>query len=141
LGGWNLLLQGQLNEAQRYEQNVAVVLDKAGQPGSLIAVLSSEDGAASGLAAVDATGAVTLAMGDLAPTSGNEVYEAWVIAGDGVPVPLGSFQVGSSGTAAFTGTGLPPEAGIVLALTREPAPGATTPTLPIVSSGTATAAG
>ncbi len=142
LGGWNLLLQGQLSAAQAYEQGVAAVLEVAAQPGSLTAVLSADgfDGPA-GLAAVDSAGAVTLAMQDLAPTSGAQVYEAWVIGGDGVPVPLGSFAVGQNGTASFAATGLPAEPGIVLALTLEPGPGATTPTLPIVSAGTAASAG
>ena len=142
LGGWNLLLQGQLTEARIYEQNVAAVLDLAGQPGSLTAVLAAEGGdGPSGLAAVGGDGAVILAMRALAPTSGSQVYEAWVIGGDGTPVPLGGFQVGQTGTAFFQGNGLPTESGIVLALTLEPGPGATTPTSPIVSLGTATAAG
>lgn len=145
LGGWNLLLQGQLSAAQAYEQSVAAVLEVAAQPGSLTAVLTADGGGGAtgpaGLAAVSSAGEVTLAMRDLAPTSGAQVYEAWVIGGDGVPVPLGSFAVGPNGTASFAATGLPAEPGIVLALTLEPAPGATTPTLPIVSAGTATAAG
>jgi anti-sigma-K factor RskA len=141
LGGWNVLLQGQLTTAQSYEDAVTAVLDVAGQEGSLTAVLTAEgDGGPTGLAAVSADGEITLAMRDLPATSGGEVYEAWVIAGDGVPVPLGDFQVDSAGTAFFTGDGLPTESGIVLALTREPGPGATTPTMPIVSLGTATAA-
>ena len=142
VGGWNLLLQGQLTEARTYEQNVAAVLNVAGQPGSLTAVLTAEGGAGpSGLAAVGGDGAVTLAMRALAPTSGAQVYEAWVIGSDGAPVPLGGFQVGQTGTAFFQGNGLPTEPGIVLALTLEPGPGATTPTSPIVSLGTASAAG
>lgn len=142
LGAWNLLLQGQLSTAQSYEQAVSAVLDVAGQDGSLSAVLSAEgDGGPTGLAAVSASGEVTLAMRDLPVTTGTQVYQAWVIAADGVPVPLGDFQVDSAGTAFFTGDGLPTEPGIVLALTLEPGPGATAPTLPIVSLGTATAAG
>ncbi len=77
-------------------------------------------------------------MRDLAPTTGDQVYEAWVIGSDGVPVALGGFTPGSSGTAAFEAAGLPTDPGIVLALTLEPGPGATTPTMPIVSAGTAT---
>ncbi len=80
-------------------------------------------------------------MQDLAPTSGSTVYTAWVIGGDGVPVDIGSFTVGRGGTASFDAQGVPTTAGIVLALTREPAPGATTPTMPIISKGVATAAG
>ena len=138
LGGWNLLLQGQLSQARSYQESVAAVLDAAAQPGALTAVLTPEGGSGpSGLAAVESDGSVTLAMQALGPTAGDEVYEAWVIGGDGVPVPLGGFQVGNAGTAYFEATGVPAEAGVVLALTREPGPGATTPTLPIVSSGAA----
>ena len=78
-----------------------------------------------------------MAMQDLAPTSGNQVYEAWVTGGDGVPVPIGSFQVGGGGTASMTANGVSASNGAVLALTLEPGPGATTPTLPIISKGVA----
>jgi len=141
LGGWNLLLQNDLGAARQYEQNVATVIQAASQPGSLTAVLAADGGTGSGLAAVDVEGDLALAMRDLAPTSGNAVYEAWVIASDGVPVPLGSFAVGANGTAFFEGSGLPSAEGIVLALTLEPGPGATTPTLPIISAGVAAAPG
>ena len=141
LGGWNLLLQNDLGAARRYEQNVATVLATAGQPGALTAILTADGGTGSGLAAVDANGAVAMAMRDLAPTSGSSVYEAWVIGSDGVPKPLGGFTVDSSRTAYFSGTGLPTADGIVLALTLEPQPGATTPTMPIISKGVAKAPG
>jgi anti-sigma-K factor RskA len=88
-----------------------------------------------------ADGVVTIAMQDLAPTTGGTVYEAWVIASDGVPVPLGHFTVGTSKTGTLTASGLPTNPGIVLALTLEPGPGATTPTMPIISKGVASPAG
>jgi anti-sigma-K factor RskA len=141
LGGWNLLLQNDLGAARQYEQNVAAVLQAASQPGSLTAVLAADGGTGSGLAAVEADGDLALAMRDLAPTSGNSVYEAWVIAADGVPVPLGSFTVGAAGTAYFAAGGLPSAEGIVLALTLEPGPNATAPTMPIISLGVASAPG
>lgn len=140
LGGWNVLLQGDLSAARSYEQSVAAVLDTAARPGSLTAVLAGEGGTGAGFAAVDASGNVALAIRNLAPTSGSSVYEAWVIAADGVPVPLGGFQVGKDGTGTFRASGLPTASGILLALTLEPGPGATTPTLPIVSKGVATSA-
>ena len=139
LVGWNLLLQNQLNASQAYEQSVAAVLDVAAQPGSLTAILTPDDGTGSGLAAVSADGTVTLAMQEMAPTTGSTVYTAWAIGGDGVPVALGDFTVGSDGTAAFSASTSPLASGTLLALTREPARGATTPTLPIVSKGVATA--
>ena len=141
LGGWNLLLQNDLSAARSYEGSLASVLDMAAKQGSLTAVLAGEGGTGSGLAAVDAAGNVALAVRNLRPTSGASVYEAWVIASDGVPVPLGGFQVGSDGNASFRTTGLPTANGIVLALTLEPGPGAITPTLPIISKGVATGPG
>ena len=140
LGGWNLLLQGDLSAAQQHEQRVAIVLDMAAQAGSRTAILAGDGGTGSGLAAVDANGNMALAMRELAPTSGNAVYEAWMIAGDGVPVPLGSFRVGNAGTAYFEGSGVPAADGIILALTLEPGPGATTPTAPVISKGATTTA-
>ncbi len=142
LGGWNLLLQNQLGNARTYEQSVAAVLDVAGQPGSLTAVLTAEGGdGPAGLAAISGDGTVRIAMRDLPATSGDEVYEAWVIGSDGVPNAIGGFRVGDTGIAYFESDGLPSQEGIVLALTLEPAPGATAPSSPPVSLGTATSAG
>jgi hypothetical protein len=142
LGGWNLLLQSQLNDAERFQQQVASVVDAATQPGSLTAVMTSaEGGGPSGFAAVTSDGVARIAMRDLAPTAGQEVYEGWVIVGDADPVALGGFTVGSDGFGYLEAEGLPPDAGIVLALTREPRPGATAPSSAPVSTGTATPSG
>ena len=141
LGGWAVLLQGQLSAALSYQRSVATVIDAAARPGSLSAFLTADGGTGSGLAAVKADGAVAMVLRDLAPTSGSAVYEAWVIAGDGVPVPLGDFKVDNSGLAFFEAVGLPTTDGIVLALTLEAGPGATTPTMPIISKGVAAAPG
>ena len=76
---------------------------------------------------------------DLAPTSGNEVYEAWMIAGDAAPVAIGGFQVAADGTGYLETAGLPTEPGLVVALTREPREGMTAPSGDPVSVGTTTA--
>ena len=139
LAGWNVLLQGQLSDARSYEDGVAAVLEVASRPGSQAAILADPDGdGPRGIAAVAADGSVVLAMRGLPATSGTEIYEAWVIGGDGVPVPIGGFAVGGDGTAVFTADATTAGHGVTLALTRERAPGATTPTLPIVSAGVAT---
>jgi hypothetical protein len=141
LGGWNIALQQQLNDARGYQQQVALVLDAAQRPGSLVAVLRSEDGSGpAGIAAVTKDGVARIAMQHLAPTSGSEVYEAWVIGGDGVPVALGQLAVrAAAGDGYLEAGGLPTEPGIVLALTKEPGPGATAPSSTPISVGTATA--
>ncbi|MFL5651894.1 MAG: anti-sigma factor domain-containing protein [Chloroflexota bacterium] len=141
LGATTLLLRNQLDSAEAYQEAVTAVIDLASQPGSLTAVLTADGDTGTGLAAVSPDGQVTIAMQDLAPTTGSTVYSAWVIGGDGVPIDIGSFTVGRSGTAGFTAAGVPASSGTVLALTRETGPGATTPTMPIISKGVANAAG
>lgn len=141
LAGWNFLLQGQLETAKTYEQNVAAVIDVASRPGALTAVLAPAGGSGpKGLAAMSATGDMAMAVRDLEPTTGSQVYEAWVIGSDGVPVPLGGATVGTTGTAFFTGGGVSAGPGAVLALTLEPGPGAKAPSSTPVSSGTVVAA-
>ena len=140
LAGWNVVLRGQLDAGQRYQAGVAAVLDVATRPGSETAILAAAGGdGPRGLAAIASDGSVTMAIRDLSPTQGTQVYEAWVIVGSGAPVPIGGFTVGPDGTATFRAAATPARSGAVLALTREPGPGATTPTLPIVSKGVATA--
>ncbi len=140
LGAWSLLLQGRLAASETYARDVAAVLDVAAQPGALTAVLApSSEGGPRGLAAIAPNGSVTMAVRDLVPTSGAQVYEAWAIVGDAAPAPLGGFGVGAAGTGRLDATGVPVEPGVVLALTLEPGPGATAPSSPPVAVGTALA--
>jgi hypothetical protein len=142
LGASNLSLRSELNAAQEYQQQVASVLDAARQPGALTVVMTTTSGQGpNGIAAVTTDGQMRIAMRDLEPTTGNEVYEAWVILPDTAPAPLGGFPVGTSGSGYLEAAGLPTQPGMVLALTREPGPGATAPSSDPVSVGTATATG
>lgn len=142
LGAWNIQLRDDIAGLTAYRNGVVQVLERAALPGAQLAVLAPSEGAAgpSGLAAIAADGSVALVMRDLPPTSGTEVYEAWLIAGDGVPVPIGGFRVGADGSAAFATAHAFLGADVTVALTLEPTPNATTPTVPIIASGQATAA-
>lgn len=139
LGAWNLQLRDEIAGLTAYRDGVVLVLEQAAQEGAQLAVLAAPDGAAgpTGLAAVAADGSVALVMRDLAPTSGTQVYEAWLIAADGAPVPIGGFKVGADGSAAFGTVHAPLGDGVTVALTLEPGPNATTPTVPIIALGTA----
>jgi anti-sigma factor RsiW len=120
-----------------FREAVDRVVAAAAEEGSVTAVLQPQaEGGPRGIAAVTADGSIVLAMHGLAPTAGTEVYEAWVIAGAS-PIPVGEFRVGADGTGVATLTGTPAEAGVTLALTREPGPDSTTPTDPILSVGVA----
>jgi hypothetical protein len=138
LGAWNLSLRSDLESATAYRQHVEQVLTAAARTGSHSAILSSKDDPAiGGLAVVAGDGSVRVVMRGLAPTSGGKVYEAWVIAGQNAPVPIGSFTVGSDGTGYLAAGGGPAAAGVMVALTLAAGPGAKTPTLPIISAGVA----
>ena len=140
LGGWNLSLRSALSDAEAYQRAVASVLDTARQPGAVTAVMSSPSGdGPTGFAAVGQDGSMRIAMRQLAPTTGDEVYEAWMIEGANPPVAIGGFRVGADGSGYLEATGVPPQSGLVLALTREPRAGMTAPSGDPVSVGTATA--
>ena len=136
LGGWNIALRQDLTAAQAYGQGVDQALDLATQPGSVTAILASEDGSSSGLAVIGADGTTRIAVRGLAPTSGSQVYTAWAIEGDAAPVALGDFTVGADGLATATVTSPTSNPGAVVALTLEPVPGATAPAGPVVAAGT-----
>lgn len=138
LGAWNVQLRSTADADAAYRQAVNQVLAIAGAPGGQAAILRPGSGAAaSGLAAVGPDGSIAIAMRGLAQTGASDVYEAWVIGSDGVPVPVGSFRVDSAGLGTLIGAHGPNAPGVTLALTHEPRPGMTSPTLPIVSSGVA----
>jgi hypothetical protein len=141
LGGWNLVLQGQLSDARAYDRAVAAVIDAAGEPGNQTVVLTpTKDGRGAGIAAVAADGSVVMALRDLPATTGTQVYEAWVIAaGSPAPVPVGGFTVGPTGTAAFTTQPVATPPGSTIALSLEPSAGSTTPRGAIVATGVSTA--
>jgi anti-sigma-K factor RskA len=144
LGAWNIQLRDQLTGLEAYRSGVVKVLDAAAQPGAQLAVLTdpTSSGGPSGLAAVAADGSVAMVMRDLKPTTGTQVYEAWLIGADQVPVAIGGFKVDQSGTASFLTSHPAMGAGVLVALTLEPVepqPGSTTPTPPILAVGMANA--
>jgi anti-sigma-K factor RskA len=138
LGAWNLQLQRQVTDLGAYRAAVLDVLDTAARPGGEVAVLTAGNGgAAAGISAVGADGHLVVAMRNLAPTSGTTVYEAWLIGANGEPVAAGSFRVDASGTGTMVAQVAPVGPGLRVALTLEPGPGATAPTLPIIAQGQA----
>jgi hypothetical protein len=136
LGAWNIGLNQQLSTAQQQQAAVDRVLAIAQQPGGQAAVLANGPaGGPAGLAAIAPDGSFALALHGLPATSGSQVYEAWVIAPSGSPVPVGSFAVGSDGIGALSVVQVPTGAGLTVGLTREAHSGVPTPTLPMVVSG------
>ena len=142
LGAWNAQLRDEVAGLETYRNGVVQVLDAAAKPGAQLAVLADPNGAAgpTGLAAVGEDGGVAMVMRNLAPTAGSQVYEAWLIGAGQVPVAIGGFQVGGSGSASFVTAHAFLGEGVVVALTLEPQEGAKTPTMPILALGTARAA-
>ena len=137
LGAWNVALRQDLSAAQAYQQGVDQALALATQPGSVTAILASEDGSSSGLAVIGTDGTTRITVRGLAPTSGSQVYTAWAIEGDAAPVAIGDLTVGSDGLATAAVTSPTSAPGAVIALTLEPVPGATVAAGPLVVAGTA----
>ena len=134
LGILNLQQQSKLDGLTAYRDGVVKVLEEAARPGAQLAVLSAPEDPAgpTGLAAVGSDGSVAMVMRDLAPTTGSQVYEAWLIGAEGTPIPVGSFQVDDSRTASFTTTHATLGPGVTVALSLEPQAGATVPTVVVV---------
>ena len=140
VGAWGLNLQAQLDASRRFDQAVTAVVQAAGQPGAKTVVLTATEVAkASGIGAVGADGSLTLAMRDLVPTTGSQVYETWVIVGKAAPVPVGGFTVDANGTASFKTRPTEAPTGAIIAVSLEPSEGSTAPKGPIVSTGQAIA--
>ena len=140
LGAWNVVLQGQVGTLRAEQDSVAAVIHAGAISGSVTAMLTAPEASGpygpTGLAAVTRTGSLVLAMRDLRPTAGDQVYQAWVIVPGSAPVPTGSFRVGESGTGSIAAAPAPVQVGAVVGLTLEAGPGATTPTLPMLAAGT-----
>ena len=139
LAFWNVQLQRDNEVLTAYRNGVVEVLEQAAAPGAQLAVLAPSAGGTgpSGLAAVAADGRVAIVMRDLTPTTGTEVYEAWLIAGQDAPIPVGEFKVASGGLGTFETVHHAAGQGVVVALTLEPGPDSTVPTLPIIAAGQA----
>jgi hypothetical protein len=144
LGAWNLQLQARLSgvqadlaAAQAYQQGVAAVLDVGTGSGAQTAFLAAArpDLKSTGVAAAAADGTVVMALHDLAPTAGSQVYEAWLIVGSNAPVAIGGFTVRPDGTGVLRTSSALAKPGAVLALTLEPLPNPTAPAGPVVSAG------
>lgn len=144
LGAWNLQLQSRLSGVQAdldaahtYQQGVAAVLDLGTRSGARTAFLAAAKPGlkTTGVAAAAPDGTVVMALHDLVPTAGSQVYEAWVIVGKNAPVALGGFTVHGDGTGVLRTSTALAQPGAVLALTLEPLPGATAPAGPVVSAG------
>jgi hypothetical protein len=141
-------LQRDVSNAREFGDQLHRAVALAAAPGSRIAVIGPSGGTSgsagsgipagpNGLAVIPASGPGVLVMQGLGATDGSQVYEAWSIVGSGAPLPIGSFGVGGDGLGWLTELAVPSGGDVVVALTREPGPGATTPTLPIVAMGKA----
>jgi anti-sigma-K factor RskA/putative zinc finger protein len=138
LGAWNLSLRTELESARTYDAAVNRVIELATAPGGEAAILRPQvAGGPAGIAAVGPDGRVEIALRGLAPTSGTEVYEAWLIGPENTPVAIGSLTPAADGLGVLHATGAPTGRGVTIALTREPTAGRTSPTPPILSVGVA----
>jgi anti-sigma factor RsiW len=141
LGAWNVGLRTELDSLRAYDKAVERVVNLATAAGGQAAILRPQvTGGPAGMAAIGADGRIEIALRGLAPTSGSEVYEAWLIGPDKRPVAIGSVTLTSDGLGVLQTTAAPTGQGVTIALTREPTAGRTNPTPPVLSVGVASGA-
>lgn len=99
----------------------AEAIGRLAGPGGQATVLQSDNGE-------------LLVAAQLPPLDAGQVYQLWLIAGEGAPESGGVFTVDSSGFGMIAlGPGAP--AGVTLAVTAEPAPGSPGPTTDVLVAG------
>ncbi|MGI8912945.1 MAG: anti-sigma factor domain-containing protein [Chloroflexota bacterium] len=113
LGGWDL---------HEYQQHYAI--------GPLALTATTEGGAAQGVLFLEPGRVSRLHITNLPPLPADTVYEVWVIR-DGLPGRAGIFATSESGTGGVELTAAP-QAGDIVAVTRELAPGGPTPHGPVL---------
>lgn len=134
LGASNLVLRGEVDDAERQALLMRDAVAAAGLPGARVASVTGTDVQpdASGFVVLAADGSGYLAVDGLSVPPAGQTYEAWTIGADGVPAPAGLASP-SDGLLVIQ---LPPSASTqVVALTIEPVGGSETPTMPLQAAG------
>lgn len=138
LGVATAYLGQRLVETRAYADTLARAAALAAAPGSRAIQLAPAPGGAPdvrGVAVIAADGRGVVVTEGLAPTQGAEVYEVWFVHAPNAPLPAGSFRVDPEGRGWLDSLPQPPNGTLTIALTREPGPGASVPTLPILAAG------
>ena len=137
LGGYAVVLQGDLQKAKNAQSEDASLYYMWAQPDTLKAVLVASDGSgASGMAALRPTGHILVRLHGLAQTKGAEVYAVWINSGGTTPAKAGMLTVDDTGSGYLDVNNVPTTASLWVFVCREPNAGVTAPTGPIIVSGT-----
>jgi hypothetical protein len=137
LAGYALVLQGDLDRAQRATQVDASFNYVLTLPDTRTAVMTATDGSrASGLAALRPTGHIIVRLYGLTATTGDQVYVVWLNGEAGGPTKVGSFTVDDSGVGYLEVDNVPTSSSLGLFVCREPNGNVTKPTGPTIVSGT-----
>lgn len=139
LGASTAYLGQRLLDTRAYADTLVRASALAAAPGSRAIRIGPAPGGGAGevqgVAVLAADGRGIVVTEGLASTHGAEVYEVWYVAGTNAPIPAGSFHVDSEGRGWLERLPGAPAGPLTIAVTREPGPGATTPTLPILAAG------
>ena len=135
LAGWNVLLQGRADDADRRASLLSAAIAASVNPSSQIASLrgTGSTPGASGFAAFPPGKPGYIVIDGLPPVPSGRTYQAWFLA-NGKPTSAGLLSVGSDGLAILGNVNLLAGAD-TMALTVEPAGGVPQPTGAIVVAG------
>jgi hypothetical protein len=133
--GNNLLLQSRVDQSEELARLLRDAVVAAGQPDATVATVAGTEAQpnAGGFVVVPAEGAAYLVVDGLAALETGQVYEAWTIGPDEVPVPAGT----ATPTDGLVVMSMEPDAPVdIVALTIEPAGGSAAPTTPVQAAAT-----
>jgi hypothetical protein len=104
LGGWNMVLQGQVAEQRDHLAAMQAALVARNQPNAIVAVLSGTDAAASasGTAVMPPGRPGYLILQGLQPAPAGKTYQAWFLSGKDSR-SAGLLKVGADGMAILSG--------------------------------------
>jgi hypothetical protein len=137
LGSYAYVVQNDLNQANHKVPSIVQMMGPDTRQAPLTPTnASSKSG---GLAVLQQTGHLYVAVNHLDATAGDQVYMVWVTAEKGDVSKVGWFTVDSSGWAQLEFDRVPTSPSLWLFICQEPNSGVTKPTGPIILSGTLSA--
>jgi len=134
LGGYAVAVQGELKKSASPTPNIVQYIGQGSRLAALVPLDPSSK--AGGLAVLQQTGHLLVDIHSLQATTGDQTYVVWVTGSNGQAIKLGSFTVDAGGRATQEFENAPNTPDLFLYVTKEANGNVTTPTGPIIVSGT-----
>jgi anti-sigma-K factor RskA len=114
LGGWNLALRAEQQDAREYGDRLALAVRELASPEARDVALTADDGSVVAVAVVRER-EVSVVVDGLAPNPDETTYVLWAQDGTGAVSAVGAFDVDEQEVEVFTGLGVDADPGSVTA--------------------------